>query len=85
MNEDETRALVLERLSSFLERPITVKDLDQGYDSLGADSMDMVAISFEVEKAYGIPVLPEVFLQYDTLNQALSTLFELKKVSLNNG
>lgn len=71
---DESLALILERLGDFLKRPLTEADLDQGYDSLGADSMDMVALAFELEKAIGRPVLPELFLQHETIRAALDAI-----------
>lgn len=66
--------LILDRLGEFLNRPLTEADLDQSYDRLGADSMDMVALAFELEKAVGRPVLPELFLQHDTIRGALDAI-----------
>ena len=67
-------ALILERLSDYLKRPVTEADLNQGYEALGADSMDMVALAFELEKAAVIKILPEVFLQHDTIRSALDAI-----------
>lgn len=67
-------ALILERLSDYLKLPVTEADLNQGYEALGADSMDMVALAFELEKAADIKILPEVFLQYDTIRSALDAI-----------
>lgn len=66
---------MLERLSTFLGRPVTEADLQSGYDSLGADSMDMVALAFELERAIGKPILPELFLQHETIAEALDAIF----------
>lgn len=74
MISEEIQTLVLKKLSAFLGRPIEASDLSKGYDALGADSMDMVALAFELEKAIGRPILPEVFIQYDTIAEAISAL-----------
>jgi acyl carrier protein len=73
-NPDDVLALVRERLSEFLKRPLTDADLDQAYAELGADSMDMVVLAFELEKMIGRPVLPELFLQHDTIRGALDVI-----------
>jgi len=70
--------LVLEKLSEFLGRPITEEDLAKGYDSLGADSMDMVALAFEIERATGIKILPEIFLQHVSIKSALEQILSGK-------
>lgn len=74
LDPEKANALILDRLSDYLKRPITEADLNQGYEALGADSMDMVALAFELEKAAEIKILPEVFLQYDTLRGALDAI-----------
>ena len=67
-------AITLEKLSEFLERPIYESDLDKGYDALGADSMDMVVLAFEIEKEYGIEIMPELFLQHNTIREAIEAI-----------
>jgi len=67
-------SLSTERLTKFLGREFTEADLDLSYDALGADSMDMVVLAFELEKHLGKPVEPEVFLQFDTIRAALDDL-----------
>ncbi len=67
-------ALSVERLGKFLGRPFTEAELDQPYDALGADSMDMVVLAFELEKHLGQRVEPELFLQHPTIRQALDDL-----------
>lgn len=67
-------ALILERLSEFLDRPVHEHELDKGYDALGADSMDMVVLAYELEKLLGRKVVPEVFMQHDTIRGALDAL-----------
>lgn len=76
MTNEEIQALVLEKLTIFLGRPIVQADLSNGYDALGADSMDMVALAFELEKAIGRPVQPEMFIQYDTIAKAIAALLD---------
>lgn len=71
MNKTE---IAIEKLSKFLKRPITEEDLHKSYDALGADSMDMVVLAFEIEQEYGIEILPEVFLQYDSIHEALNSI-----------
>jgi hypothetical protein len=38
--------------------------------------MDMVALAFELEKARGIPVMPEIFLQHETIAAALEQILK---------
>ena len=66
--------IAIEKLSKFLKRSITEEDLHKSYDALGADSMDMVVLAFEIEQEYGIEILPEVFLQYDSIYEALEAI-----------
>jgi acyl carrier protein len=81
MKQTEYIDLALDRLTHFLSRPVTRAELDLGYDSLGADSMDMVALAFELEKARGVPVAPEIFLQHDTIAGALAAIFNAESDS----
>lgn len=74
MTETDYMPLILDRLSHFLGRRVERSELDSGYDSLGADSMDMVALAFELEKARGVPVSPEIFLQHETIAGALEQI-----------
>ncbi|KAB7615947.1 acyl carrier protein [Amylibacter sp. SFDW26] len=71
MNKQELIDLSLERLQKFLGREVSEKDLDIGYDSLGADSMDMVVLAFDLEQHLGKPIAPEIFLEHETLRAAL--------------
>jgi len=66
--------MAVERLAKFLRREFTEADLELSYDSLGADSMDMVVLAFELEKHLGTPVEPEIFLQHETIRSALDEL-----------
>jgi acyl carrier protein len=75
MTLEEARPIILERLSGFLGRQLTYADLACGYDELGADSMDMVALAFELETLAERPFYPELFLQHDTIQAALVSFF----------
>lgn len=74
MTDPEITQLVVAKLSEYLERKIVPADLEKGYDSLGADSMDMVALAFELERSLEVKILPEKFLQYDSINSAVSAI-----------
>lgn len=74
LDQQEARALVLEKLSNYLDRPVNEDDLNKGYEELGADSMDMVALAFELEQAAEIKILPEVFLQYESIGAAMEAI-----------
>ncbi len=74
MEKQELMEMAVQRLSRFLSREFTEKDLDLTYDSLGADSMDMVVLAFELEKKIGKPVEPEIFLQHASIRAALDDL-----------
>ena len=74
----ETTQLVLAKLGEYLGREFTEADLEQGYDSLGADSMDMVALAFEMERTLEIKILPEIFLQHDTIKGVMAAILASK-------
>jgi acyl carrier protein len=74
MTEEHVIRLILEKLGKFLGRPVTEAELDGGYESLGADSMDMVVLAFELEKILGRKVSPETFLQHSTIRGALMAM-----------
>lgn len=76
MTLEEAMPTILETLSRFLNREITVEDLSGGYESLGADSMDMVALAFELEQMTGRVFEPEMLLQKETIHDALVSFFE---------
>jgi acyl carrier protein len=67
---------ILERLSIFLNHPFREEDLDQGYDTLGADSMDMVVLAFELENLLGTTIKPEVFMQHESIRGAIDAIME---------
>lgn len=70
----DLEALVLAKLSEYLGREVNAGELDQGYDHLGADSMDMVVLAHELERAMNIVIMPEFFIQYPTIRAALDAL-----------
>ena len=63
-------------MSKYLEREIIVEDLDKNYEELGADSVDLVSLAFEVEKEFNIEILPEIFLEHRTIRKALDHILE---------
>lgn len=75
MTRNELEPIILERLSEFFKRPFKPEELDQSYDSLGADSMDMVILAHELESVVGKKINPELFMQHDSLSAAIDALF----------
>ena len=67
---------ILIKLSKYLNRELTEDDLKKGYDSLGADSMDMVTLAYEMEIELGIEINPEIFLQYDMIMSAVEEIIQ---------
>lgn len=80
---EEVLPQVLERLSSILQREITEADLKLGHESLGADSMDMVVLAYELESIVGGSIKPEIFLQHDSILGALEAVLEQQDASKN--
>jgi acyl carrier protein len=74
MNKNEIKALIIEQLSRYLDRQCTEKELNEPYDRLGADSMDMVVLAYELEKALGRKIMPEHFMRYHSIQEALDAL-----------
>ncbi|WP_299629147.1 acyl carrier protein [uncultured Tateyamaria sp.] len=74
MTTIDLTALALDRLAAYLKRPVTPADLDRRYDELGVDSVDMVSLAFEVEEALGQPVSPEIFLEFESIREALAAI-----------
>jgi len=75
MTRDQLEPIVVKRLSEFLGRPFNAEQLNQSYDTLGADSMDMVILAHELESVVGKKINPELFMQHDSLNASLDALF----------
>jgi len=74
MNKAALTALAIKHLTEYMKRQVTEKDLEARYDTLGADSVDMVTLAFEFEKATGVAISPEIFFQYDSFNEALDAI-----------
>lgn len=74
MELDELTSFAQEKLSAVLKRPVEFIELEGHYLELGADSMDLVALAFEVEKIVGREVDPEIFLRHDTILSALEEI-----------
>jgi acyl carrier protein len=83
MNSDEIISFILKRLSKFIGRPIESDDLDAEYGSLGADSMDMVVLAYDLEKELNIIIKPEIFMQHDNVRGALDEIIKLYSASQN--
>jgi acyl carrier protein len=76
MTKDEVIQQILERLGKFLGRPVKEEELEQGYDTLGADSMDMVVLAYELEKLLETDIKPEIFMQHETIRGALDAIMQ---------
>lgn len=76
MTLDEAIPVILDTLGRFLNRKVEAAELEGRFEALGADSMDMVALAFELEKLSGRALKPEMFLQYDTIKEALRAHFK---------
>ena len=81
MKTEEIEKFALLKLEEFLARPVSNEDLDMDYASLGADSMDVIVLTFELEERLGVEIDPEFFFQYDNLRQALTAALELQPAS----
>ena len=81
MKTEEIERFALLKLEEFLARPVSTEDLDMDYASLGADSMDVIVLTFELEERLGVEIDPEFFFQYDNLIQALTAALELQPAS----
>ena len=77
MSNDEILSFILGRLSQLIGRPVEDGDLDNEYNMLGADSMDMVVLAYELEKLLKITIMPEVFMQHDSVRGALDSIIKL--------
>lgn len=81
MKTEEIEKFALLKLEEFLARPVRTEDLHMDYASLGADSMDVIVLTFELEERLGVEIDPEFFFQYDNLRQALTAALELQPAS----
>ena len=76
MTRDELESLTLQVLSKVLNREISQKDLKSTLTSLGADSLDIVSLAFELETELDelVDINPEIFMQNMSLNESIDKL-----------
>ena len=76
MTPDELESLTLRVLSKVLNREISQKDLKSTLTSLGADSLDIVSLAFELETELDelVDINPEIFMQNMSLNESIDAL-----------
>lgn len=80
MDIQEANEIALELLGKYLQREVGEADLLLSYDELGADSLDMLSMSFEIEKRFNIRVEVESFLAEDNLRDGiLSVLSKVER------
>ena len=80
MDIQEANEIALELLGKYLQREVGEADLLLSYDELGADSLDMLSMSFEIEKRFNIRVEVESFLAEDNLRDGiLSVLSQVER------
>ena len=77
MTPDELESLTLRVLSKVLNREISQKDLKSTLTSLGADSLDIVSLAFELETELDelVDINPEIFMQNMSLNESIDALY----------
>jgi len=77
MTRDELESLTLQVLSKVLNREISQKDLKSTLTSLGADSLDIVSLAFELETELDelVDINPEIFMQNMSLNESIDALY----------
>ena len=80
MDIQEANEIALELLGKYLQREVGEADLLLSYDELGADSLDMLSMSFEIEKRFNIRIEVESFLAEDNLRDGiLSVLSQVER------
>ena len=80
MDIQEANEIALELLGKHLQREVGEADLLLSYDELGADSLDMLSMSFEIEKRFNIRVEVESFLAEENLRDGiLSVLSQVER------
>ena len=80
MDIQEANEIALELLGKYLQREVGEADLLLSYDELGADSLDMLSMSFEIEKRFNIRVEVESFLAEENLRDGiLSVLSQVER------
>jgi len=76
MTKTELQKIAKKALGSVLDRTIKDKQLDRALVDLEMDSLDTVALAFELENELGHEIRPEIFMEEKTLNECLDTLLE---------
>jgi acyl carrier protein len=66
------------KLSEFLGRTVAIEDLDIDIEGLGADSMNLVVLAFELENYLDKKIRPEIFFQHKTIRSALEEIISSK-------
>ncbi|MAV46272.1 MAG: acyl carrier protein [Alphaproteobacteria bacterium TMED89] len=71
MDIQEANQIALELLGKYLERDVTEADLLQSFDELGIDSLEMLSMSFEIEKRFNVKIEVEHFMSEDNLRDGI--------------
>lgn len=80
MNIEEANKIALEILRNYFEREVTEDDLLMPLDHLGADSIEMLSIAYQIEKKFDVKIEIENFLAQETLQDSILTVVaELKQ------
>lgn len=76
MKIKEANEIALEILSNHFNREVSEDELLMPLDQLGADSLDMLAIAYQIEKKFDVKIEIEIFLDQDTLQDAIMRFVE---------
>lgn len=74
MKIEEANKIALEILGSYFKREVTEDELLMPLDNLGADSIDMLSIVYQIEKKFGVIIEIEKFLDQETLQDSILTV-----------
>ena len=79
MKIEKANKIALEILRNYFEREVTEDDLLMPLDHLGADSIEMLSIAYQIEKKFDVKIEIENFLAQETLQDSILTVVaELK-------
>lgn len=76
MKIKEANEIALEILSNHFNREVSEDELLMPLDQLGADSLDMLSIAYQIEKKFDVKIEIEIFLDQDTLQDAIMRFVE---------
>ena len=76
MKINDANEIALEILSNHFNREVSEDELLMPLDQLGADSLDMLAIAYQIEKKFDVKIEIEIFLDQDTLQDAIMRFVE---------